>query len=143
MFANSTLPCTCQLWLVLQAWKDLLQNTVEDSMPAALSLEQESPVLHVSTCSFHCRSLHCFCANNLCWSFLCYSNHCQSDHCFSATHCQMLHCSTGDMQQALLVLTLHSCLHATDSVNPGNKKVSSPTAFISSQLCLLLFLLPI
>jgi len=34
---------------VLQAWKDLLQNTVEDSMPAALSLEQESPVLHVSS----------------------------------------------------------------------------------------------
>ena len=33
----------------VQAWKDLLQNTVEDSMPAALSLEQESPVLHVST----------------------------------------------------------------------------------------------
>ena len=32
----------------VQAWKDLLQNTVEDSMPAALSLEQESPVLHVS-----------------------------------------------------------------------------------------------
>ncbi|KAL0020642.1 hypothetical protein WJX79_010395 [Trebouxia sp. C0005] len=30
----------------LKAWKDLLQNTVEDSMPAALSLEQESPVLH-------------------------------------------------------------------------------------------------
>ncbi|KAL0051806.1 hypothetical protein WJX82_002492 [Trebouxia sp. C0006] len=30
----------------LKAWKDLLQNTVEDSMPAALSLEHESPVLH-------------------------------------------------------------------------------------------------
>jgi len=58
---------------VLQAWKDLLQNTVEDSMPAALSLEQESPVLHVSTCSFHCRSLHCFSAT-ICWSFLCHSN---------------------------------------------------------------------
>ena len=34
--------------LEVQAWKDLLQNTVEESMPAALSLEQESPVLHVS-----------------------------------------------------------------------------------------------
>lgn len=31
----------------VQAWKDLLQNTVEDSLPAALSLEQESPILHV------------------------------------------------------------------------------------------------
>ena len=48
-------------WAVhmLQAWKDLLQNTVEDSMPAALFLEQESPVLHVSV---HVRVCACVCA---------------------------------------------------------------------------------
>jgi len=101
---------------VLQAWKDLLQNTVEDSMPAALSLEQESPVLHVSSCSFHCQSLHRFSASIR-----------QSFHCFSA-----------DMQQTLLVLQLKSCLYAADSVNPVNKKLYSPYYCISSLLLLLL-----
>ena len=45
---------------VPQAWKDLLQNTVEDSMPAALFLEQESPVLHVSVHAHVCVCL-CVC----------------------------------------------------------------------------------
>jgi len=48
------------------------------------------------------------------------------------------HCFSADMQQTLLVLPLHFCLHSADKVTSHNKKALI-TALISSVLCLILF----